>query len=76
LSIQQRVMHINSSEVSTKNQLVMGGVTHKLIYMLKSINFINVGQSPLSHRLILWSEFELGLFSMASGTINWLACRL
>jgi len=44
-------MHISSNEVSTKNQLTMGRVTHKLIYMLKPFNFINVGQHPLSYSL-------------------------
>ena len=44
-------MHISSNEVPSQNQLAMGGVTHKLIYMLKPFNIINVGQHPLSYSL-------------------------
>jgi len=29
----------------------MDGITHKFIHMLKSFNFINVGQHPLSYSL-------------------------
>ena len=50
----QRVMHTNSNKVPTQNQLAMGGVTHKLIYMLKPFNFINVGQHPLSYSLYFY----------------------
>jgi len=42
-------MDTSSNEVPFQNQLTMGGVTHKLIYMLKLFNFINVGQHPLSY---------------------------
>ena len=42
-------MHISSNELPSQNQLVIGGVTHKLIYMLKSFDFINVGQYSLSY---------------------------
>ena len=42
-------MHISSNEVSTQNQLTMGEVTHKVIYMLKPFNFIKVEQQPLSY---------------------------
>jgi len=42
-------MYISSDEVPFQKQLVMGGVTHKLIYMLKPLNFVNVGQTPLSY---------------------------
>jgi len=47
LGFQQGVIYICSNEVPSQNQLAMGGVIHKLIYMLKSFNFINVGQHPL-----------------------------
>jgi len=40
-------MHINSKEAPIKNQLVMGEVTHKFIYMFKSFNFINMEQTLL-----------------------------
>ena len=49
LGFQQRVMYISSNNVPSQNQLAMGGVTHKLIYMLKPFDFINVGQYPLSY---------------------------
>jgi len=41
-------MHIISNEISTKNRLVMGEVTHKIIYMLVPLNFIHVEQTSLS----------------------------
>jgi len=44
-------MHTSSNEIPFQNQLAIGGVTHKLIYMLKPFNFINVGQHPLSYSL-------------------------
>jgi len=47
LGLQQRVMHISWNEVPSQNQLVMSGVTHRLMYMFKPFNFINVGQYPL-----------------------------
>jgi len=40
-------MHISSNEVPIQNQLTMGGVTHKSIYMFKSFNFINDRRHPL-----------------------------
>jgi len=42
----QRVMHINSNEISFQNQLTISGVTHKFIYILKPINFLQCGTSP------------------------------
>ena len=38
----------SSNDFSTQNQLAMGELTHKLIYIFKHFNFINVEQSPLS----------------------------
>ena len=49
MDIKQRVIYISSNEVSSQNQLAMGEVTHKLINMLKPMNFTNVGQTPLSY---------------------------
>ena len=40
LGFHQRVMHISSNEVPTQNQLTIGEITHKLIYMLKLFIFI------------------------------------
>ena len=45
--LNKQVMHINSNEVPSQNQLTMSGITHKLIYMFKPLNFVNMGQSPL-----------------------------
>ena len=42
-------MYIISNEVSIQNQLAIGGVTHKLIYMLKPFNLINVRQHLFSY---------------------------
>jgi len=42
-------MHLSSNEVSSQNQLVMGGVTHKLMYKLNPLNFINIRQSSLAY---------------------------
>jgi len=53
LGIQQIVMYTKSNEIPTQNQLVMSGVTHKLIYKLIPFNFVNVGQHPLLYYLIL-----------------------
>ena len=36
---------------SNQNQLIMSEITHKLIFMLKPLNFINVGQYLLSYSL-------------------------
>ena len=36
-------MHIISNEISTKNRLVMGEVTHKIIYMLVPLKFYPCG---------------------------------
>jgi len=44
-------MKTSSNEVPFQNQLAIGGVTHKLIYMLKPFDFINVGQHPRSFSL-------------------------
>ena len=44
-------MHISSNEIPSQNQLAIYGVTHKLIYVLKLFNFINVGQYLLSYSL-------------------------
>jgi len=43
------MMYISSNEIPSQNQLAMGGVTHKLIYMFKPFDFINVGQHPFSY---------------------------
>ena len=59
-------MHINSNEVLTQNQLAMGGVTHKLIYMLKPFNFLNVGQHPLLYSLYFNS---VGQYSLSYSNI-------
>jgi len=42
-------MYISSNEISSQNQLAIVGVIHKLIYMFKPLNFINVGQSLFSY---------------------------
>ena len=47
-------MYINSNDIPSQNQLTIGGVTHKLIYMLKPFNFINAGQHPLSYSLYFY----------------------
>jgi len=41
-------MHISLNEVPSQNQLALGGITHKLIYTLKLLYFINVGQISVS----------------------------
>ena len=58
-------MHISSNEVPSQNQLAMGGVTHKLIYMLKPFDFINVGQHSLSFSLnfINVGQYPLSYFN-------------
>ena len=48
-ALNKRGMYTSSNEVSSQNQLAMDGVTHKLTYMFKPLNFVNVGQSPLFH---------------------------
>jgi len=55
-------MYISSNEVQSQNQLAMGGVAHKLIYMLKPFNFINVGQYPLSFSL---NFINVGQYSLS-----------
>jgi len=42
-------MYISSNEVSVQIQLTISGVAHKLMYMLKLFNFINVGETLLSY---------------------------
>jgi len=42
-------MLTSSNKAPSQNQLATDGITHKLIYMLKPFNFINVGQTPLSY---------------------------
>ena len=42
-TINKRVIHISSNEVPSLNQLTLGGVIHKLIYMFKPFNLINMG---------------------------------
>jgi len=42
-------MHISSNKILPQNQLVMGRVTQKLIYMLKFLNFIHAKKTLLSY---------------------------
>jgi len=49
LGIKQKVMRISSNEIPSQKQLAMGRVTHKLIYILKPLYFINAGQTLLSY---------------------------
>ena len=37
----------------------MGGVTHKFIYMLKSLNFINMGQTSLFIPTVIYYGIHL-----------------
>jgi len=55
-TIDKRVMRISLNEVLFQNQLAMGGVTHKLMYMLKPSDSINVGQHPLSYLCIVFHQ--------------------
>jgi len=40
-------MYVSLNEILSKNKLAVVEVTHKLIYMLKRLNFVDVGQTSL-----------------------------
>jgi len=47
-------MHKSSNEISIQNQLVIGGVTYKPVYMIKPFKFINADKFRLySNRMAL-----------------------
>ena len=56
--LNKRVMHISMNKILFQNQLTIGWVTHKLIYMLKPLNFINVKQTPLLYFNIVINKFS------------------
>jgi len=39
-------MHISSNEVSSQNQLAMGGVAHKLYIRTQALEFYQYGTNP------------------------------
>ena len=44
--LNKRVMHINSNDVPSQNQLAIGGVAHKLYIHTQALEFYQCGKNP------------------------------
>jgi len=52
-------MHISSNEVSSQNQLAIGGVAHKLYIHTQALEFYQCGTTPLSYSNIFLCRWTL-----------------